>query len=217
MQYSSGCKDGDEWSRKQRWAEPSICRCQDRSGARRTRIRRPPTLRILDQTATRPTLSQPAAQSILQNELVAARTYSSSDGIWITNNRAQPRVLDLSASATTRRTFCADAAVCNSHHPTTTTALDQSLLLGSEMLTDDPPTGSRSLHVQKHTCSNCGYPSASIRKCTSLRSYTSSSTSDQHTSDTAIAAYEQPTDILQTPRTRTTTHPPLIHENIHLT
>ncbi|KAI5272864.1 hypothetical protein E4T47_03891 [Aureobasidium subglaciale] len=24
--------------------------------------------------------------------------------------------------------------------------------------------GSRSLHVQKHTCSNCGYPSASIRK-----------------------------------------------------
>ncbi|KAI4835390.1 hypothetical protein E4T44_08600, partial [Aureobasidium sp. EXF-8845] len=23
---------------------------------------------------------------------------------------------------------------------------------------------SRSLHVQKHTCSNCGYPSASIRK-----------------------------------------------------
>lgn len=27
-------------------------------------------------------------------------------------------------------------------------------------------TGSRSLHVQKKTCSNCGYPSASIRKCT---------------------------------------------------
>ncbi|KAF2220215.1 60S ribosomal protein L37 [Elsinoe ampelina] len=24
--------------------------------------------------------------------------------------------------------------------------------------------GSRSLHVQKHTCSNCGYPSKSIRK-----------------------------------------------------
>jgi len=29
-------------------------------------------------------------------------------------------------------------------------------------------TGSRSLHIQKHTCSNCGYPSAGIRRCTSL-------------------------------------------------
>lgn len=28
-------------------------------------------------------------------------------------------------------------------------------------------TGRRSLHVQKHTCANCGYPSAGIRKCTS--------------------------------------------------
>ena len=28
-------------------------------------------------------------------------------------------------------------------------------------------SGSRSLHVQKKTCSNCGYPSASIRRCTS--------------------------------------------------
>lgn len=27
--------------------------------------------------------------------------------------------------------------------------------------------GRRSLHVQKHTCANCGYPSASVRKCTS--------------------------------------------------
>lgn len=34
-------------------------------------------LRFLEQTATRPTLSQPAAQSILQNELVAARILSS--------------------------------------------------------------------------------------------------------------------------------------------
>ncbi|EMF08012.1 60S ribosomal protein L37 [Sphaerulina musiva SO2202] len=24
--------------------------------------------------------------------------------------------------------------------------------------------GRRSMHVQKHTCSNCGYPSASVRK-----------------------------------------------------
>jgi hypothetical protein len=41
-------------------------------------------LRFLEQTATRPTLSQPAAQSILQNELVAARTLSSER--WILDN-----------------------------------------------------------------------------------------------------------------------------------
>lgn len=29
-----------------------------------------------------------------------------------------------------------------------------------------PPTGRRSLHVQKHTCASCGYPAAKTRKCT---------------------------------------------------
>jgi hypothetical protein len=126
----------------------------------------------------------------------------SSDGIWITNNCAQPRVLDLSASATTRRTFCADAAVCNSHHHRRRRRYDCSRSISSSSYwtrnaDGGPHTGSRSLHVQKHTCSNCGYPSASIRKCTFPRSYTSSSASDQYTSDTAIVAYEQPTDTLQ--------------------
>ncbi|KAI1484659.1 ribosomal protein L37e-domain-containing protein [Biscogniauxia mediterranea] len=26
--------------------------------------------------------------------------------------------------------------------------------------------GRRSLHIQKHTCSSCGYPAAKTRKCT---------------------------------------------------
>jgi hypothetical protein len=35
------------------------------------------------------------------------------------------------------------------------------------MRTNNWTTGRRSLHIQKHTCSSCGYPSASVRKCMS--------------------------------------------------
>jgi len=70
--------------------------------------------------------------------------------------REQRRERPASESATTRRTFCADAAVC-------THRKDQDHRDGMLMFNQ----GRRSLHVQKHTCANCGYPSASVRKCTS--------------------------------------------------
>ena len=54
-----------------------------RSGDALPRICNSTHLRILDSDTT--ALSQPAAQSILQNELVAARIFPRSDGIWITN------------------------------------------------------------------------------------------------------------------------------------
>ena len=47
-------------------------------------------------------------------------------------------------------------------------SLDHCERKSGQILTETPP-GSRSLHVQKHTCSNCGYPSKSIRKCTLLQ------------------------------------------------
>lgn len=34
-----------------------------------------------------------------------------------------------------------------------------------EMLMEDVTLGRRSMHVQKHECSSCGYPAAKTRKC----------------------------------------------------
>ena len=33
------------------------------------------------------------------------------------------------------------------------------------LLTHESSPGRRSLHIQKHTCSSCGYPAAKVRKC----------------------------------------------------
>ena len=86
--------------------------------------------------------------------------------------RRVPRPL---ASATIKHILYADAAVGFRPLPACY-KLDQRPLL------HDPPNahaqhdtqanlvpltpGRRSLHIQKHTCSSCGYPAAKIRQCT---------------------------------------------------
>jgi hypothetical protein len=181
-------------------------------------------LRILDQTATRPTLTQPAAQSILQNELVAARIFSSSDRIWITNNCAQPRVLDLSASATTRRTFCADAAVCNSHHRRRrrydcSRSIFSYSSYGPEMLTDLQTQAlalSTSRSTLAPTAATLALASESVRSSDSIP--LPLPPINTHPTLPLRPPNNRPTlSDTPAPRTRNTTHPPLIHENTHLT
>lgn len=90
----------------------------------------------------------------------------------------QPRVPRPLVNATTRRTHCADAAVssypsplrrqrCKGTSPEPENYLDRKTLPRetSAVLTASIP-GRRSLHIQKHTCSSCGYPAAKIRQCT---------------------------------------------------
>ena len=92
--------------------------------------------------------------------------------VTVADHLQQRRVPALSASATTRRTLCADAAVslrssasplsrahsARTRHKTSIQNSGLLLILPSDL-------GRRSLHIQKHTCSSCGYPAAKIRQC----------------------------------------------------
>ena len=53
--------------------------------------------------------------------------------------------------------------------PGTPTSVECDFLLRSERFANGLLSpGRRSLHIQKHTCSSCGYPAAKIRQCTPL-------------------------------------------------
>ena len=92
--------------------------------------------------------------------------------VTVADHLQQRRVPALSASATTRRTLCADAAVSlrssgsplfrarspRTRHKASIQNFGLLLILPSNL-------GRRSLHIQKHTCSSCGYPAAKIRQC----------------------------------------------------
>lgn len=79
------------------------------------------------------------------------------------------------ASATIKRTPCVDAAVgCLALSSPAISQTKGQPLHDSQNAYANHETqanralfpGRRSLHIQKHTCSSCGYPAAKIRQCT---------------------------------------------------
>ena len=77
----------------------------------------------------------------------------------------QRREQPVSESAITRRTLCADVAVSNMNSWRCAEIDELSSQHWKHSSNWRIRPGRRSLHIQKHTCSSCGYPAAKIRQC----------------------------------------------------
>ena|SRR5277367_1337976 len=108
-----------------------------------------------------------ALQFLIQNEYVSMID-EEDEGCEAELTISQRREPPASESAITRRTLCAVAAVSSAIQDPGIYSRRAGLHCMNRAPTNSLNyTGRRSLHIQKHTCSSCGYPAAKIRQCTS--------------------------------------------------